>query len=67
MFGIKPKTFSFYVCDNVAKRKTIGSKPGRKSIINASDTEFIVQHTARADHVNEGLSTKEVVQNIISL
>jgi hypothetical protein len=67
MFGIEPKTFSFYVCDDVAKRKIIGSNPGRKSIINASDTEFIVQHTARADRANEGLSTKEVVQNVISL
>jgi hypothetical protein len=67
MFGFTPKSFSFYVCDIVAKRKTIGSKPGRKSIINTYHTEFTVQHTARADHAKEGLCTKEVVQNVISL
>jgi hypothetical protein len=67
MFGIERKTFANYVCDDLSKQKLVGSKPGRKSIINASDTEFIAQHTARADRANEGLTSKEIVQNVISL
>ena len=39
MFGIERKTFANYVCDDLSKRKIVGSKPGRKSIVNASDTE----------------------------
>jgi hypothetical protein len=66
-FEIKPRTFSYYVCDNVADRKTIGSKPGKKSIVSAEDANFIVQHTARADRANEGLHCKDIIQNLHSL
>jgi hypothetical protein len=66
-FGIEPRTFSFYVCDNVADRKTIGSKPGKKSIVNSEDADFIVQHAARADRANEGLRCKDIIQNLHSL
>jgi hypothetical protein len=66
-FRIKPRTFSYYVCDTVADRKTIGSKPGKKSIVSAEDDGFIVQHTACADRANEGLRCKDIIQNLHSL
>jgi hypothetical protein len=49
-------------------RPSAASREGSPSSIpTIPNSLFTVQHTARADHAKEGLCTKEVVQNVISL
>ena len=56
---ISDRTFTTYV-KNGGRR----NRPGRKSIVSDYNTEFIAQHTVRADRANEGLTMGDIVTNV---
>jgi hypothetical protein len=66
-FNIAPRTFSNYVHEDPTKRIAIGARVGRQSIVSDEDKEFMVQLAVRADRANQGLTSKELAQNLMQL
>ena len=52
--GINTRTFHKYVTDDVSKRRKIGGKVGRPSLVTKDSAEFLIQNTIRANRANDG-------------
>ena len=65
--GINTQTFQKYVTDDVSKRRKIGGKVGRASLVTKDSAEFLIQNTIRADRANDGHSKFQVMCNLMDI
>ena len=65
--GIMPSTFQKYAHNDARKRRKIGGRVGKPSVVSASNVEFIVQHTICANCSNEGLTIANVARALLQL
>ena len=65
--GIMPSTFQKYSHNDTSKRRKIGERVGKPSVVSAYNVEFAVQHTIHAYPANEGLTAADVVWAILQL
>ena len=62
-FGLNRTAFLPYVDDNITGRKTIGSRPGRKSVVSEDHQRFLTELTIRAD----GFTCNEIISHLQTL
>ena len=62
--GINPHSFQKYAHNDLSKRRTIGSKAGKPSIVTDDNAEFVIQHAIRADRANDGFTASQVIHNL---
>ena len=62
--GVTPNAFYKYVDPDPKERRKLGSQVGRKSNVSKENSEFLVQHTIRADRANDGFTQAQVVENL---
>ena len=64
---LKPNTFKKYVHDVPEKRRKLGRHAGRPSLLSESNSQFLMQHTIRADHANNCLTPAQIIENMNTL
>jgi hypothetical protein len=64
---LKPNTFKKYVHDVPEKRQKLGRHAGRPSLLSESNSQFLMQHTIRADHANNCLTPAQIIENMSTL
>ena len=66
---LKPNTFKKYVHDVPEKRRKLGRHAGRPSLLSESNSQFLLQHTIRADRANNGLTPAQaqIIDNMSTL
>ena len=62
-----PSIFQKYAHNDASKRRKIGGRVGKPSVVSAPNVEFSVQHTIRADRANEGLTASDVARALLQL
>jgi hypothetical protein len=65
--GFEPSTFRKYVCNNISNRRKIGAKPGKKSIVNENNAQFLIERAIRADRGNDGRTPADIIEDIQQL
>ena len=65
--GIMTSTFQKYAHNYARKRRNIGGRVGKPSVVSASNVEFAVQHTIRADRSNKRITAANVVQALLQM
>ena len=65
--GINPHSFQKYAHNDLSKRRTIGSKAGKPSIVTDGNAEFVIQHTIYADRANDGFTARKIIHNFQQL
>ena len=60
-------TLQNYAQNDDSKRRNIGGRFVKPSVVSASNVEFSVQHTIRADRANAGLTTANVSRALLQL
>ena len=65
--GIMLSTFHKYAHNYSRKRRNIGVGGGKTSVVSASNVEFTVQHTIRANPSNEGLTAADAARALLQL
>ena len=64
---LKPDTFKKYVHDDPDKRRKLGRHAGRPSLLSEGNSQFLMQHTIRADRANNGLTPAQIIENMTTL
>lgn len=65
---IHPHTFAVYVHDDPSKRRKIGSRTGKKSLVSDQNSELLAQYTPLAEGGDEdGHTASTVVGNLMQL
>jgi hypothetical protein len=64
---VNPSTFKKYIYNDPAKRRKLGGHAGRPSVVSKENSQFLMEHTIRADCANDGLPPQAIIQNIMTL
>ena len=64
---LKPNTFKTYVHDVPEKRRKLGRHAGCPSLLSESNSQFLLQHTIRANRANNGLTPAQIIENMSTL
>ena len=64
---VNPSTFKKYVCNDPAMCHKLGGHAGRPSVVSEENSQFLMEHTIRADCANDGLPPQAIIQNIMTL
>ena len=59
--GVTYNTFRKYVCQDLTKRRKVGSQVGQKPLLDADDQQFVAQCLARRDRANDGATASEAI------
>jgi hypothetical protein len=65
--GIPESTLRPYTSKDIKKRKSLGAKPGRPSVVKREVSDFVAQLAVRADRANDGMTladTKAVLSDL---
>ena len=65
--GIPEQTFRKYVCDDVEKRRMLGTGVGISKVIDADTENFLVDVLRRKDRANAGMSRAEAIDMLQDL
>ena len=52
--GIPESTLRDYTSKDIKKRKSLGARPGRPSVVESGISDFVAQLAVRADRANDG-------------
>jgi hypothetical protein len=65
---VKPDTFcKYYVHNDPDKRRKLGRHAGRPSLLSECNSQFVMEHTIRADRANNGLTPAQIIENMSTL
>ena len=65
---VKPDTFcKYYVHNDPDKRRKLGRHAGRPSLLSECNSQFVMEHTIRADRANNGLTPAQIIEKMSTL
>ena len=62
--GINPATFQKYAHNDLVKRRVVGSKIGRPSLVTNNNAELVIHHAIRAGSANDGITTNDIIHTL---